>query len=312
MERGRSTSPGESPGGRRGGRWRLEDVRIRRLARVSVGRQLEAHLARAIGEGRLEPGRRLPSTRRLAARLPVHRNTAAAVYRRLARRGLVAVSPRRRARVVGAGAGARPSGADLSPAGVASTGRVAVVAGGARHRGAVARELACRLDGAAEVVPVSLETARSGPGRLAGLRPVVEVAHLAAVRRAHPPGVPPVPLHYAPLEPVLDSVLRSGDRRRAVVLTASPAVRRDLRALTAGREGGGRIVVPGPLGRRSLQAIIGARDLVWADASRRGEAEAAARRRPHPLPLVSSRTVRELHVLLDSRARSGDTAAVGR
>ncbi len=277
---------------------------------MSVGRQLEAHLARAIEEGRLEAGRRLLSTRRLAARLPVHRNTAAAIYRRLARRGLVVVSPRRRARVVGAEA--LPSGAALSPAGVVPTGHVAVVAGGARHRGAVARELACRLDGAAEVVPVSPETARRGPGGLAGLHPVVGVAHLEAVRGVHPAGCPLVPLYYAPLEPVLDSVRRSGEWRRAVVLTASPVVRRDLRALAAGRERGRRIVVPGPLGRRSLRAIIGARDLVWADASRRGEAEGAAGRRPHPLPLVSTRTVRELHALFDSRARSGDAAAVGR
>lgn len=293
-----------------GGRWRLEEVRIRRPARVSVGEQLEAHLARAIGEGRLGPGRILPSTRRLAARLPVHRNTAAAVYRRLARRGLVEVSPGRRARVVEAEPRPAGDGSAYGPptGGVSSSRRVAVVADGARHRRALIRDVASHLDDVTEILPLPPDEARDRPGALAGLVPLAEIGHLRVVRRIHPPGSPVVSLWYAPLEPVLDSIRAGRYGRTAVVLTASPVVRRDVRALAAGRERGSRIVVPGSLGRRSLRAVVGAADVVWVDRSRRQEVEGGPRPEVRPLPLVSSRSVRELHQLMAERARSGGAA----
>lgn len=63
------------------------------------GEQLERGLAVLVREGALPPGRRLPSTRRLASRLGIHRNTVAAAHRRLAERGLLTVRHGARARV---------------------------------------------------------------------------------------------------------------------------------------------------------------------------------------------------------------------
>lgn len=69
------------------------------------GHQLERQIAVMVREGRLAPGRELPSTRRLATRAGVHRNTVAAAYRRLGGRGLVEVRHGARVRVAPASGG---------------------------------------------------------------------------------------------------------------------------------------------------------------------------------------------------------------
>lgn len=69
--------------------------------RVGPRRQLSAQVRAAVHEGRLAPGQRLPSTRRLAGRLGIHRNTVAAAYRELSRDGLVVLRRGAPARVTG-------------------------------------------------------------------------------------------------------------------------------------------------------------------------------------------------------------------
>lgn len=54
-----------------------------------LGTWIEEEAAAAVRAGELAPGTRLPSVRRLADRLGVHRNTVGAAYRRLEDRGLV-------------------------------------------------------------------------------------------------------------------------------------------------------------------------------------------------------------------------------
>lgn len=89
----------EASGTRRVGGSVLRRVRVAAGLRTPPGRQLERQLAVMVREGRLGPGRELPSTRRLADRVGVHRNTVAAAYRRLRTRGLVELRHGARARV---------------------------------------------------------------------------------------------------------------------------------------------------------------------------------------------------------------------
>lgn len=99
----------------------LQRVAVDRGSRCPPGSQLERQVAVMVREGRLAPGRSLPSTRRVARRLGMHRNTVAAAYRRLAGRGLLSVRHGARPRVTpadgrltaaagGAGPGAAPAG----------------------------------------------------------------------------------------------------------------------------------------------------------------------------------------------------------
>ena len=59
---------------------------------VSITRQLVERFRRAIDEGELDPGEKLPPTRELAAEVGVNHLTAARVYRKLAELGYVTAS----------------------------------------------------------------------------------------------------------------------------------------------------------------------------------------------------------------------------
>lgn len=285
-------------------RW-LKGLAVARGTTESVGRQLEFHLSRGIHEGRLPPGCPLPSTRRIAGRAPIHRNTVAAAYRRLAERGLVTVRRGRVARVVRTPRPtpieedrARIRRADVLPL-EPSVRRVAVVADGKRHRAALTAELDSRLGRPAEVIPMAPKTALEGPGRLAGLIPLVELPCLARLRSAHPPEVPVVPLRYAPLAPVLEPKWRVPRRLPLVaVLTSSPRVRAEIRVLAAGREDV-RILVLGEDEPRSvIDTAVSEAGQVWTDWARREETGWGPGTTPahvELLPLVSGMTVRELH-----------------
>lgn len=65
----------------------FDGIVIDRAADRSLHRQLHERIRSAIGDGRLPPGARLPSTRSLAAQLGVARGTVDAVYARLAGEG---------------------------------------------------------------------------------------------------------------------------------------------------------------------------------------------------------------------------------
>lgn len=294
-------------------RW-LTGLAIARGTFESVGRQLEVHLSRGIHEGRLPPGCPLPSTRRIARRAPIHRNTVAAAYRRLAERGLVTVRRGRVARVVRT---PRPSltqelrprirRADVLPLEPAVR-RVAVVADGKRHRAALTAGLGSRLGRTAEVIPMAPKTALEGPGRLAGLIPLVELPYLARLRSAHPPEVPFVRLRYAPLAPVLDPERRVPKRLPLVaVLTSSPRVRDEIRVLAAGREDVEILVLGEDEPRPVLDAAVAEAEQVWTDWARREETGWGPGTTPAHvdlLPLVAGITVRELHRLILPKPKS--------
>lgn len=67
----------------------LELARLGRHPEVPLRRQIAAWVASGIRDGEVADGERLPSVRRLAELVGVHRNTAWAAYRELARSGLV-------------------------------------------------------------------------------------------------------------------------------------------------------------------------------------------------------------------------------
>jgi GntR family transcriptional regulator/MocR family aminotransferase len=65
------------------------DLHVRLEGRKDLARQLYRELRGAIVEGRIRPGERLPSTRELASRLQLSRNTVALAYEWLASEGFV-------------------------------------------------------------------------------------------------------------------------------------------------------------------------------------------------------------------------------
>jgi DNA-binding transcriptional regulator YhcF (GntR family) len=65
------------------------DVAIDRDAEVPIGVQLAWALRTRIGDGRFEPGQRLPGLRDLAQEIGVNVNTVRAVYQRLEQEGLI-------------------------------------------------------------------------------------------------------------------------------------------------------------------------------------------------------------------------------
>ncbi len=67
--------------------------------RVALRRQLAVGLEAAIRDGHIAPGARLPSTRDLARRLGLHRETVAAAFARLRKRGFARAGAGRRPRV---------------------------------------------------------------------------------------------------------------------------------------------------------------------------------------------------------------------
>src|SRR5260370_21209142 len=65
------------------------EIAVDREAEVPLGVQLAWALRSRIGEGRLQPGRRLPGLRELAETIGVNLNTVRAVYQRLQQEGLL-------------------------------------------------------------------------------------------------------------------------------------------------------------------------------------------------------------------------------
>src|SRR3954469_21402338 len=72
--------------------YKLDLSHLDREGDVSITQQLVDLFARAIEDGKLEPGEKLPTTRALAADAGVNHLTAARVYRRLAELGYVTAS----------------------------------------------------------------------------------------------------------------------------------------------------------------------------------------------------------------------------
>ena len=75
---------------------------------ATLGAQIEDQLRRAIRDGALKPGARVPSTRDLARQLGVSRRVAVDAYGQLAAEGYLSLRQGARPRVVRRGGGARP------------------------------------------------------------------------------------------------------------------------------------------------------------------------------------------------------------
>ena len=214
----------------------LRDVSVDRGRRDPPGHQLERQLAVMVREGRLEPGRRLPSTRRLAAAVGLHRNTVAAAYRRLAGRELLVMRHGARARVSPAADDGIDGPVDgiLAAAGDGGTARLlaaelraalpravdveveAAVTDGDRSGGFGGRRLVAALPGPA--------LRRAGPESSLGLRQDRREAVRAALRRAPPLAVVAVATGCPALrEAVLSDV--AGLRREDLSLHAASASR---------------------------------------------------------------------------------------
>lgn len=67
----------------------LPPLRLERESRKPLSQQLQGEIARAILDGRLKPGARLPSTRRLSSDLGLARNTVNAAYDQLLAEGYI-------------------------------------------------------------------------------------------------------------------------------------------------------------------------------------------------------------------------------
>src|SRR5258708_7690716 len=86
------------------------EIAVDREAEVPLGVQLAWALRSRIGEGRLQPGRRLPGLRELAETIGVNLNTVRAVYQRLEQEGLLETQQGSGTYVARTAMGASPAG----------------------------------------------------------------------------------------------------------------------------------------------------------------------------------------------------------
>jgi DNA-binding transcriptional regulator YhcF (GntR family) len=172
----------------------LEAVVIDRSAEVPIGVQLAWALRSRIGDGRLQPGQRLPGLRDMAEASGVNVNTVRAVYQRLEHEGLIDSQQ-------GSGTFVVPTARRFSAVGTI----VANAAREARETGVDPREVAAALY-------VSLESATATVDAGAERRRLLRV-QIAALERAlgemeagHPGLAPPPPHARAGIGPALLSV----------------------------------------------------------------------------------------------------------
>jgi len=76
------------------------EIRVVLDGEIPVYRQIADGIRAHCVDGRLEPGMRLPSVRRMAASLGVHHNTVAQAYRRLEDEGWLWIPNRRQGAIV--------------------------------------------------------------------------------------------------------------------------------------------------------------------------------------------------------------------
>lgn len=272
----------------------LDLARLGPHPEVPVRRQIAAWVASGIRDGEVAEGDRLPSVRRLAELVGVHRNTAWAAYRELARGGLVravegsgvyAVDPTRRdgrhglmAEGDGRRRGYEARGTPVCPL-CRSPGRpprpgrrtVVVVEGGEGLRAVLVAE----LEGALAGRRVRVRGASPGSILQAPRDPAGSTLHV---------GLPSVcqrlaarPRRAVPMEPLAVRGGRSELRRIAglrpgsvvAVLTVSRRVRAYARELLAGWPDLA-LAAPRPDDSPALARALRVADLVWVDASFRG------------------------------------------
>lgn len=238
----------------------LPELTIHRGHVFPVRRQIELHIESQILAGALPNGARLPSVRRLAGRLHVHRNTVAAAYAELSRVGLV--TPRHGS---GMYAGRGPPPPVARPLPVAPGGAL-VVASEPALANLLAAEIG-RLAGR-HPEPLAVAAVRAGAARTAG-RHVLATRDCLADLYGLPEDQRPstaTPLPIDPLHHLRDFVLRLRAPATVGVVTASDKVR-DLVSAGIWRLRGEEVAVcaytvPCPIhARRNLELA----DLVLAD-----------------------------------------------
>lgn len=295
----------------------VELARVRPHPEVPPRRQLAAWLASGIRDGEIEPGERLPSVRRLAELVGVHRNTAWAVYGELRRRGLVRP-------VHGSGVYARPipvrEGNEREPRSRGSPRstrlprRVTVVEEGRGLRTVLAAELRRALRGAGIPVRAAQLSRAACAGDPLRLRDDLVVGLAPACRRLAarvPLARPPEPLRLRGGRWELRRVAALEPPAVVAVVSASRRVRAHARELLAGWSGIG-VATPDPEEEAALARALRVADLVFADASCTARARRSGRR-ARPLRCLRREDVARLGALLGLVPRAGraDRAARG-
>lgn len=233
----------------------LGRVRVDPDVGTPPGVQIERQIAVMVREGRLGPGRRLPSTRRLASSAGAHRNTVAAACRRLAARGLVEVRHGARARVA-------PTPLPVPTTTFRSAGRnrgLLPAAEGAATARLMAAELAAGLE-----ADVSAETRSRAP--LVVALPGAEARPPDAARPPHAGAPDPIRARQD-RRPELEPLLRDAPPLSvAALVTSCPALLEAVRCDVARLRGDGitlRPVAPGD--GDAVRAAARGADLLIAD-----------------------------------------------
>jgi DNA-binding transcriptional regulator YhcF (GntR family) len=201
----------------------LDDVVIDRAAEVPIGVQLAWALRSRIGDGRLQPGQRLPGLRDLAEATGVNVNTVRAVYQRLEHEGLTDSQQ-------GSGTFVVPTARRASAVGAI----VANAAREARETGVDPREVAAALyvslESAAEPADAAAERRRTLRAQIAALeRALGEMEANHPGRAIAPPprargGIGPTLLSAEELEQVRALLVRRlSDIQAAIDATAADA-----------------------------------------------------------------------------------------
>lgn len=279
----------------------MVETKMARLARhpeVPIRRQLAAWIASAIRDGAVSPERSLPSVRRLAELVGVHRNTAWAAYRELERIGLVHTVPGGGVYATNTLPLSRSRQVIPQPVRRPVDGGVRVVEGGDGLRTALVAELSVRLGpNASDVCSVSPGVAIRSPEALAG---TFVVARPAIYQRLAPrlirAGAIPEPLWLRGGRAELRTLAARPQPTVVGLLTRSRRVRWYARELLAGWSG---IALVAPAAREgcAVARVLRIADICFADASFASLLPAKGGRR-RLLWLLRSGCVRRLQALL--------------
>lgn len=279
----------------------LRALHFRRGAGPSIRSQLAARLAGLIRDDYLLPGARLPSVRRLAADLGIHRNTVWATYRRLEAAGLV-VAIRGRGVYVRFGRSSRQvpleAAARLPAAGARARRcraptplRLFLVEPWRELRTALGHELRTRTRLPVQGLhPRSLPAASESGALIAARGPVL--ARLPSERRVYE--------HAVQLD------MSGGSRELAIlnqlpeacvvaIITHCASVRRFARTLAASSgHGGVGLTSPRPEYETAVRRATRIADVVFVDAACRWLVDRRRCRRLVELRLLATRSVEEL------------------
>ncbi|MFQ5890864.1 MAG: GntR family transcriptional regulator [Gemmatimonadota bacterium] len=298
-----------------------EGMRVRREAPVPVHRQIVSQLEAEILDGRLPPGRRLPSLRALADRLRVHRNTVAAAYRVLQRGGLVRTAPGsgvyvrslvapddalagalRRLLLAQRAAGlAAPEilAGVRAWIGTLEAGRLAVVEEEPGLLALLTREVR-GLFPAAEIRGIPLDKVRGRPGQLGRWIPLARPHHLDELRLRLPPWSEVLPLRARLPHSLTSRLERLRLPAVVAVVSVSEVVRRRVQEV-AWRVHGEAIgfVESHPSDGARLARAARLADLIVSDAPSLQRLPLEARPRCIEIRLVDRGSLREVGSLLE-------------